>query len=112
MRTAALVALLAALTAQGMTIPTSEQMVMGNKPQVPQGFNIDLSQRRLVQFSEGPAVWMTELEKVSMSCVRCMFGRPLTRTGRSKQRLLGRSSLTCEAKPLPGTNFHVLSCTV
>jgi len=65
MRTAALATLLAALAAQGMILPNQEQTVMSTKFQVPQGFNIDLSQRRLVQFSEeGPAVWMTELEKI------------------------------------------------
>lgn len=61
---AALISLSLAIAANGLWAPTSSSDQLPFNV-VPEGFDVDLRQMRLVQFAESDApVWISELEKV------------------------------------------------
>ncbi|KAG8935152.1 Leucine aminopeptidase 1 [Tulasnella sp. 418] len=72
MRNFLLATAIAAPAVLGLVVPNGQEIL--NPPKavhadildVPEGFSVDLSAKRLVQFAPGePAVWMTELDKIT-----------------------------------------------
>lgn len=65
---ATLLAALCSSTALGLVIQNPDQTVVKFTPEVPEGFNVDLSEMRLVQFDEADTpVWISELDKVKFT---------------------------------------------
>lgn len=95
---AALISLSLAIAANGLWAPTSgnDQLPFDV---VPEGFNVDLRQMRLVQFAESESpVWISELEKVCsmLETFHQKAGlKTNTRPVRSRPRRRAEASSTC-----------------